>query len=176
MLGKIILNIFLLLALVALQLGLVTSLPYFMSGTNLVLISIVFILGVYGFWTALYWTIGVAVLLDIYSFVFFGDYLLSFLLILLMANFLFGFLFTNKSLYSFLMLVSFGYIFFEVFFIFFHYLEVFLQKGNFDIVFDGNFFTIKVIGLLSSLVVSVIVFNSLNFLTNKLKPVFLFRS
>jgi len=176
MFGKIFLNIFMLLAIVALQKGLVTSLPYFMSGTNLILISIIFILGVYGFWTALYWTIGTGMLLDIYSFVFFGNYLISLLLILFLAHFLFGFLFTNKSLYSFLTIVLLGYVFFEIFYTFFYYLEVFFKKGNFDIIFDRDFYTIKAFGLLSSLVFSVIVFNSLNFLTNKLKPVFLFRS
>lgn len=176
MIGKIILNIFLLLAIAALQKGFVVSLPYFLSGANLIIISIVFILGVYGFWTAFYWTIGAGAILDIYSFVFFGNYLLSFLLVLFLANFLFDYLFTNKSLYSFLMIVFVGSIFFEIFFTFFYYLEIFFKKGTFDIILDANFFSLKLYGALSNLIFSVIVFNALNFLSNKLKPVFLFRN
>lgn len=176
MIGKIFLNIFLLLAIVALQKGFIVSLPYFLSGTNLILISLVFMLGVYGFWTAFFWTIGAGVILDIYSFIFFGNYLLSLILVLFLAHFLFAHLFTNKSLYSFLMIVFMGYIVFELFFTFFYYLEVFFKKDNFDIVFDINFLELKSIGLLATLFVSILVFNILNFLSNKLKPVFLFRS
>ena len=176
MIGKILFNVFLLMATIAVQKGFIPSLPYFLSDTNIILISIVFILGIYGFWTALYWTIGTGIILDVYSFVFFGNNLLSLLLVLFIANFLFEHLFTNKSLYSFVMVVFLGSIFFEIFFISFYYLEVFMKKENFDIIFDGNFFSLKLFGLISNLVISVIIFNAMNFLSNKLKPVFLFRS
>lgn len=176
MLGKILLNSFLLLATVALQKGFIASLPHFLNGTNLILISIVFILGIYGFWTAFYWTIGIGAILDIYSFVFFGNYLLNFMLVLFLANFLFAYLFTNKSLYSFLMIVFFGSIFFEISFTLFYYLEILLRKGDFDIVFDSDLIILKTFGILSNLIISLIIFNVLNFLSNKLKPVFLFKN
>jgi hypothetical protein len=176
MFGKIFFNAFLLLAIIALQKGFVSSLPYFLTGTNLILISIVFILVVYGFRSAFFWTIGAGSILDIYSFIFFGNYLLSFLLVLLLINFLLVYLFTNKSVYSFLAMVFVAYVFFEIFYLFFYYLEVFLSKNDFNIIFNADFFQQKLFGLATTLFVSLLIFNSLNFLSNKLKPVFLFRN
>jgi rod shape-determining protein MreD len=108
MIYKIGINILAVAIIFVFQVSFLNSLPYFWGRGNLPLISIIFILAAFNFRTALWWALGFGLLLDVYSFGFFGVNVLSLLLVLAVIAYLLNNFFTNRSFYSFLVLVFFA--------------------------------------------------------------------
>ena len=66
MYGKIILNIFFSIFLVAMQLSFVSGLPSVFSNVNLVLVSLIFILAVGDLKFSIWWVAGTGLLMDVF--------------------------------------------------------------------------------------------------------------
>lgn len=170
---KIIANSVLILAVTAVQLSLIDSLPSPWNNFNLILSALIYIFIAEESSTALIWLFGLGFLLDIFSFHPFGVYLLSLALsMLLVYSLLFGF-FTNRSLYSLLALGFFatlGNAFF------FNLADFFLSRltggffaFNLNWIFFRSFFSQAVLNLAAV----YIIFHTLHYLSNRFRPVFL---
>lgn len=171
---KIFLNLILIVALIIGQLSFISSLPFGLNNFNFILVVLVFILMLSDFKMALWWAMGAGFLLDIYSFLPFGIYLISLFLTILVANFLLVNFFTDRSLDSFMALTFFSTLFYSLLF----YLSAFstgmLGKGV--ITFNQEFWLNLGIQLFLNLLFVFLFFYVISFVSKRLKPVFLDRS
>lgn len=103
---RIIINIALIIILAVAQVSFISGFNGWLDNLNLLLIILIFILGFAGLDSALYWAVGAGFILEIFSFLPFGVYLISLALTIAAASLLLNYLFTNRSLYSFLMLAA----------------------------------------------------------------------
>ena len=173
MIIKIITNTILIISLTVAQISLISGLPDLVGDLNLVLVVLIFILGFSNFDFAVWWTIGVGFLLEVFSFLPFGAYLVSLSLTLMVANFLLNYFFTNRSLYSFLALTGLATVIYELIINFYVliFIEINLVAGS----AAGNFwfFRLEQIGLNLSL--ALIIYYIIYFLGRNFKPVFLIK-
>jgi rod shape-determining protein MreD len=173
MYSRIFINFLLIIGLVLLQISLVNGLPVIFKNINLIIIALVFILGLGSFNLAFWWAVGSGFLLDLFSFMPFGINLFCLLTALLLVNFLLTNFFTNRSLYSFLVLNFFYTLIFRFFLITSNYLADSFVKKDFAINYNLNFFIDELSALILNFIIVVIVFYLLSFLSSRFKPVFL---
>jgi hypothetical protein len=173
---KILLNLIFIIFLSLFQISFISGLPSFFNNINFVLVVIIFILVLTNFKFSFYWFIGIGFLLDIYSFLPFGFYLICLFITLLFSNFLLNNFFTNRSMYSFLALTFFStcfYIF--IFNLIKFFLQIFADQTTF-FIFIKEFWINFLSQISLNLILAVILFYLINFLSNKLKPVFLLKN
>ncbi len=176
MYSKIGLNILFLFIVVLFQMAFINNLPWGFSKLNLILITLIFILGLIDFKFALWWSLGAGFLLDIYSFELFGIYLVVIILTIVITNFLLINFFTNRSLYSFLILSFLALLIYEIFLqLAFYITNVFSHQYYFRI-FELDFWVNVLQAEIYNLFLVIIVFYATNFITQKLKPVFLIKN
>ncbi len=123
---------------------------------------------------ALWWAIGLGFILDNFSFSIFGIHIISLILFAIIANFLLVHFFTNRSLYSYLALISLSTIIYEIF-ITAAYYTISRLSGLNQFIFTAYFFTGKIYELILNLLITVVLFYLLNYMSKKLKPVFLLK-
>lgn len=175
MFGKILINLFLILAIFSFQTAFISSLPAWLSGFNFIIIAIVFILIIGNLETALWWSIGCGALLDFFSFSNFSIHIISLILSVISAYFLLKYFFTNRSLYSFLALSGLALLFYDLLLFLLNFLSLFFKSADVSIAVNFNSIKNEVIYLIINLFLVVILFYLINFITNKFKPVFLYR-
>lgn len=173
MIIKIITNIILIISLGVVQISLVSGLPGMASNLNLVLVVLIFILGFSGFNFAAWWAVGLGFLLEIFSFLPFGAYLISLSLTIIIANWLLNYFFTNRSLYSFLALTGLAAVIYEL--IINLFVLIFVETNSAASLVAGNFWfsMLEQIGL--NLFLTLIIYYIIYFLGRNLKPVFLIK-
>lgn len=170
----IIVNLFFILILFLLQASFLSGLPV-LNNLNLILIILIFILSLKGVEFAFGWLLAIGFLLDIFSFLPFGMHLFSLFLTISLINFLVINFFTNRSLFSYLALVTCATILYEIFSRGMIYLFNLFYYKEAALVFNLNFFKAELYQLFSNLIFTIIIFYIVNFLYIKLKPVFLFK-
>ncbi|MBI4779071.1 hypothetical protein HY797_01295 [Candidatus Falkowbacteria bacterium] len=173
MIAKIITNIILIISLAIAQIALISGLPGIISGLNLVLVVLIFILGFSGLDFAVWWAVGIGFFMEIFSFLPFGAYILSLSLTVIAANFLLDYFFTNRSLYSFLALTGLATVIYELIINFF--ILIFTEINSSASIADSNFWLSLLeragLNLLSAFIIYYIIY----FLGRSLKPVFLIK-
>jgi hypothetical protein len=172
---KIILLAIAIILLGAIQLSLIKALPYPANALNLVIISVVFILLLADWHSALWWSFGLGLMLDFYSFAPFGLNLLSLAGTLFVTNFLLTNFLTNRSLYSFVILNAVAYLVYEIIIYALYFGLAFLIGESLPLIFDFNFFSGQVFGLALNLIVVSFLFYLLNFVSRRYLPFFLIR-
>jgi len=172
---RIIANIFFAAALVMIQLSFVNGLPFFLSSLNVVLTAAIFVLVLAGLETALWWPAAAGVLLDAFSFSPFGLHTASLAITIILASLLLDNFFTNRSLYSFLALSAASLLVYELAVNFFGFLAHYFGADRFPLVYNRLFWEVKLWQSLSNLIFVAVVFYIFNFVSDKLKPVFLAR-
>ncbi|GEM_PF-192305 len=170
---KTITNTFLIIALSAVQLSFISSLPGYLNDLNLILVVLVFVLGLGGLNQALWWAVGAGVLLDIFSFYPFGVFLIGLSLSVMAVNLLLTNFFTNRSLYSFFGLTIFFTLFYNLILNTFFYFLSPVGAETALFVFDVKFWTNLFARVAVNMAAALIVFYIVNFAGNKLKPAFL---
>lgn len=172
---KIFLNFILIVISSLIQFSFISILPFGLDNFNFALVALIVILLVSSFSTSLWWAIGVGFLLDIYSFLPFGVYLACFFFTVLVANFLLVNFFTDRSLYSFLALIFLSSICFNfLFYSFIYFLEIFGVTSA--VVVLGRIFWINLTWQIFFNTLAVfILFYVVNFVSQRLRPVFLKR-
>jgi len=173
MAAKIISNSLLIVVLAAAQIALVSGLPAWLANLNLLLVVLLFVLSFGGLELALGWAVGAGALLEIFYFLPFGAYLISFSLAVMAANFLMNYFFTNRSLYSFLALTASATVIYRLAV----YAVVFIfDKSGGALLSGGNFWLslFKQLGL--NLALTLIIFYLIHFLSRSFKPVFLVKN
>lgn len=175
MFGKILINTFLILTVFSFQTAFISALPAWFNGLNFIIIAVVFILIIGNLETALWWSIGCGALLDLFSFSNFSIHIISLILSVISTYFLLKYFFTNRSLYSFLVLSAFALIFYDLLLFLLNFLFLFFKNTNAGMAVNLNSIKNEIIYLLANLFLVIILFYLINFITNKLKPVFLYR-
>lgn len=97
------------------QISFISALPGWLDGFNVILLLLLFMIGLQNFEIALWWAFGLGLVLDFFSFSFFGAYTLSLLIVVVLIQFLLKNFITNRSLYSFLTACFFALFFYELF-------------------------------------------------------------
>jgi hypothetical protein len=97
------------------QVSFINSIPGSISSINLILFGLIWFFVFYDFKTSLYFSLSIGLLLDLFSFSFFGVYTLSLIATLILADFISSNLLTNRSIYSFLSLSFFLVLFYRLF-------------------------------------------------------------
>lgn len=175
MLKRIVLNFLIVLGLSTAQLAFIGGLPDIFSGLNLVIAALVFTLALKDFTSAALIAVGIGFIEDIYSFHPFGLHLISLFLTITLINFLFVSFLTNRSLYSFIALVTLA-----------NLIYIFVQEaltlglnyysgGGGGLALGMNFWTNAVYAIILNLFLTVIIFYLINFISQRFKPVFLVR-
>lgn len=168
----IIFNTIALLILVFIQLGFLTGLPLRLANLNLTLVALVFILVLTDLEVAFYWAIGFGFFSDLFSFYPFGSQLLSFCLTLSVIDFLLDKFFTNRSFYSFLALITAATVIYNILLLLIGgLLNLISGAAKLDSV--ANFWIAAGSELVYNLVAAAIIYYLQNYLSNRLKPVFL---
>jgi len=168
-------NVLAALILVFIQEGFLTGLPFGLASLNLTLIVLVFILVFTDLEAAFYWAIGLGFILDLFTFYPFGVHLLSYGLTLLATFLLLEKFVTNRSLYSFLALITAASVFYQVFIVLISSLiNLFSTSAGMD--FGINYWMFAGRELVFNLAAAIAIYYFQNFLSNRLKPVFLQKS
>jgi rod shape-determining protein MreD len=175
MYGKIIINLFLVLFVILLQLGFISGLPLYLSSLNLILIILVFILEIKNFKMSYLWAFMAGFLMDLYYFNAPGNYFFSLLIAVFFMNFLLENFFTNRSLYSFLALTFFGHLIFKFSWYIYNFSFSLISKSNFTYTFNFLFLKNELISLGLNWLAVVMGFYIVNFIGSNFKPVFLMR-
>jgi hypothetical protein len=153
----------------------VSSLPAWFANVNLVIIALIFIVGmgrsVLAFWLML----GVSFLMEIYSFMPFGIIILSMTVAYAIAYALLTYYFADRTLYSFLAITMISVFLYELFLLFFNYLINFLSRNGIEMSVDRWFWLSKFQGLAVDLILVLMIYHVINYLSRNLKPVFLIR-
>ncbi len=170
----IIANLFFIIILFLIQANFLSGLPV-LNNLNLILIISIFILSLRGLEFSINWLLAIGFLLDIYSFLPFGVHLVSFCLAVILINFLLVNFFTNRSLFSYLALVVCATIFYEIFSQAMVNFLNFIGGRELFFSFNQNFFKAELAQLILNLILTALIFYSLNFFNIKLRPVFLFK-
>ena len=173
MLGKTVLNSILILCLVAVQLGFLSGLPGWLSSTNLVLVVLVFLLGLYNLNMALAWAAAAGLLIDFFGFDLFGAHTTAFILAAIITDLLLVNFFTNRSLYSFLALTAMAFACYEITLLLFINGHSLITGGAYALIPGRSFFVVKSESLIMNLAAVLIIFFLLAFASKKFKPGFL---
>jgi cell shape-determining protein MreD len=134
---KFIFLFFLAFLIFLLQASFFNSLPGLWGRINLPLLFVISLFIFYNFKNSLYLSLFLGLFLDLFSFYFFGIYTISFLLTLFLADFVWANFFTNRSIYSFLILGAFLSLFYN--FILYLFLLMF-EKNSINVAWFGKYF------------------------------------
>lgn len=176
MIIRILINLFLIVLVTVFQLAFINNLPAWFGQFSLIIVILIFSLEFGQSRKIIWWFLLVGFLFDIYSPLFFGLWLCFWPLVFLFAKFLSVNFFTNKSLYSFLGLGFFTTLFYYFFFhLIFYILNIMASQSMTFFLFSKNFYINLLSGLIFNLLAVFVLFYVINFISDKLKPVFLFK-
>ena len=163
---------FLLFTMVALvQNSFIFALPPFFNQVNLVLIVAVFTLFFFDFRAAVFASVFLGFWLDIFSFNFFGLQMIVLFLAVLLAHWILTGWLTNRSLYSFLLLMLITTIGYNLANGFLQYLSVYNQSNFF---FNSSHFWLELAyQSFWSMLAALLMFSLAGLATRRLKPFFL---
>lgn len=156
------------------QISFISGLPFQMSNLNLILVILVLMLGFGDLYFVMWWSFGLGLVLDVFSFLPFGTHLIALPIAVYIAYFLLNNFFTNRSLYTFLALGAISTLVYELFLQLTNFL-LNINNGDFSFVKSSSFWMIKLSQLEFNLLAMLIFFNLLHFLSKRLKPVFLIK-
>lgn len=166
---KISLIIFLPLLLILGQFSLISALPGSLATANFILVCLIFVLVLVNWSWAAWWWLAAGLFTDIIGLSIFGLNLLSYGLTFLIIYWLLLNFFTNRSLYSFLLLNSLALIIFESLKLFWNWLFNAQAITN----FTWGYWLILGYKLLWSWLLTVIIFYLLTFISRRFLPVFI---
>lgn len=166
------LHLILIILLASIQLAFIQALPLGFNYLNIVLVILVFILILFDLNLAILWWLLSAWLFDILSFNHFGVYLIVFTFSFIILYWLLINFFTNRSLYSTLFLIAIATLLHDLGLQFINWLLSFLTERNITSMTMG-WWIIEVKRLLFNIVLSIIFFYALNFISHRFRPVFL---
>lgn len=169
MFWRIILNIILIILAVLLQISLINRLPLGFGYVNLLLVLLVYLLILLGPKPALYWFIGSGWLLDILSFNYWGLHLAASLLIYFLAVFLLTNVFTNRSLYSLIILVVAATLTYDL-------ITAPLVLENWRSFLNVVTWQMELKKVVANSIATIFLFYIFNLLTTRVQPVFLRQS
>ncbi len=177
MIFKILINLILIILITIFELSFVKNLPTFFGQFNLIIVVIVFSLEFFPTRKIVWYFLLVGFLFDIYLSFFFGFFIIFWPIVFLFSKFISSNFFTNKSLYSFFGITFFTTVFYYIFlYLSFYMWKYFSGEAISFFLFSKEFYLNMFSSVGLNLLVIFILFYFINFLSNKLKPVFLFKN
>jgi rod shape-determining protein MreD len=176
MYGRIIVNSLSVILLTMIQVGLVHALPGWLSGLNILILAIIFISVLSNFTYAWWWAVGAGIILDTFSFLPFGIYLISLALTALVIDYLWKSFFTNRSIYSFISLTFFAFIVYKIILYISTTLISLVLTQSFLIEISMKFWERELYALIVNLVFVILIFYLFTFASKSLRPVFLIKA
>lgn len=176
MYGRIIINLIIVVGLSIMQLSLIKALPGWLSFINLIIISLIFRLSLTNLKNAIIWAIGFGALIDLYTFFPFGFFLLNYVVIVILTYFLLNNFFTNRSLYSYLTLTLFALVSHTIIKYCLYIINNFFIGNKFFYGIYETFWLNEIKGIIVNLVLVLIIFNIVNIISQKFKPVLLIKA
>lgn len=173
---RLLLKFILVSTLALVQLSFVSGLPFWAKELNLVIVFLVLLLEFGGTGRQFWWFLLIGFIFDAYSPLPFGLFIFLWPLTFVFARFLSIGFFTNHSLYSFLGLTFFTTIFYYFFVhLFFYFWKILIaERAPFFLLVD-TFWASLVQGVVFNLALVAVLFYGANLLTDRLKPVFIFK-
>lgn len=164
---KILTNIIILIALGITQVSFLSTWLFPVDSLNLILSLIIFVTVIISYEKGLWWAFGLGIFLELYSALPFGIISLSLFFVVILINFLFSHIFTNRSFYSLLILGLIGTIFYNsVMFLF--YLILLITDFNVSF-FNFNFWLDFIWQPILNVIILSVVFFTCYISTNRLK-------
>lgn len=154
-----------------LQVSLIFAWPSFFNQINLVLIVLIFTLFFFDFSSSLQAVIISGFWLDIYSFNFFGFYLIFFFLTILLADWILTSWLTNRSLYSFLLLIILTTLSYNIIINLFWYFYNSNSSGFF--LWQDSFWYAVSWQMVWGALAALLMFNLVGFVARRFQPFFL---
>ena len=170
---RIFLFIFLIILSSLIQIGLLNSLDDWGNRINLILCLVVFITIIFNYSSGLWAAFIGGLILDLYSPLTFGIFTLIFLIIAILANFLFTNFFTNKSLYSLLALGGLASILYGLLFYIFVYLLFVSNLSDTYFLLDIVWLKNLMNQIILNSIILILFFIFVNKLSKRLKATFL---
>ncbi|MFA6254521.1 MAG: hypothetical protein WC675_00620 [Patescibacteria group bacterium] len=169
---KILVNLFSLVILGIIQVSFLTTWLPPISNLNLILSLVIFLTVIINYQKGLWWALGGGLFLELYSGLNFGVTTLSLILVVVEINFLFNNFFTNRSLYSLMILGFLGSLTYNLLVLIFSLVASAFGVFSLGINFWLYFFWPPILNL----VILAIIFFSYYISTVRLKNIFLFHS
>ncbi len=145
----------------------VGSLPYGFHSLHIVVLGIVFASLLTNVRVAAWWALGGGLILELFSFRFFGSHLIALFLVLLLVFFLFEKVVTNRSVYSLFISVLAATALYDLIFLLFDYWSGVELLPGLDLLKAFG------ISLACNGVIALAMFYIFNLATRRLRPVFL---
>ena len=136
---KIIYHIFFIIAISLLEFSFVNVLPRPLSFLSLSLCAIIFIAVMHDYLLALWWAFGIGILSNLFSIYSFGIIPISLLMSIIIINYLFTRIITNRSLYSLLALGFIGTLIYNFFLWLATNAAYYMQINEYRIILDRSF-------------------------------------
>lgn len=171
---KFFLNLILLFFYIILQISLLPSLGYPLNNLNLILSIIIFVIVIINYETGLWLAFGGGLILELFSIFPFGLITLSIVITAILLNSLFDNFFTNRSFYSLIILGLIGTFIYNFILFFANSVAYFMapERNFFDLWHVHYLYNLSWQIILNLIVLSLI-FLILNFISRKLKSVFI---
>ncbi len=171
---KISLAIIVSLIAVSLQVGFISALPGWFNQFELIVVILVFLSVMIDWRIALGWALGIGLILDSYTYAWYGQQLFGLAAVVGVSWFLGKNFFTNRSLYSFFALTFFASIVYRLTGIVFTEVSGFLSGGIF-LEFGRGFWLAQLSGVLANMAGAAGMFFIINTASKRFRPVFLVR-
>lgn len=168
-------HILIIIIIFAVENSFLSGLPLYLNRLNLMLIALVFVLGLVNLTAAVLWSIGFGILLDIYSFSFFGINVVSLILTVLLVNFFLVKFFTDRSLYTFLALTGLATVICELLSSALGHIGGILSGKEIIATWNGDFFKAEFFQISFNLAAAFLIFYSVHYISKRLRPVFLLK-
>lgn len=164
-------NLAIILILEIVQVSFLTTWPFPINSLNLILSAIIFVTVIFNYQRGLWWAFGGGVIWELYSGMPFGISSLTFIIVAVIINFLFNNFFTNRSLYSLLILGYLGTVVYSLIVFLVSFVFLTLNLGNYfaELRFWPNFFWQPLLNLL----ILTIIFFAFHNSTSRLRNIFL---
>jgi hypothetical protein len=162
---SVFINILAIVGLAFLDVALVANLPWGLHRLHLLLLALVFVVLLSNIRLAAWWALGGGIILELFSFTWFGKYLSLIFISLLVAQILLDKVLTNRSIYSVIIMTGLITLLWDIGFLLFDY----------QTVVWSWLYLIKNLGLslLYNIVAAGLIFYLLNTFSRRFQPVFL---
>lgn len=172
---KIIANLILIFVLAVLEISFASGLPGLAQNVDLLIVALIFVLILSGWRLALLWALTAGLIIDFYSFTPLGMNILGLAAAMVACQFLLNNFFTNRSLYSYIVLTAAATVVYDAVIIAGNLANNFFVQKDTILDFGLIFWLNKISGVGINIAIAAVGFYFLNIITKRVRPVFLFR-
>lgn len=169
-----IINVFFIILAALFQTSFLNNEPFPFNRMKIILLAIIFLTLTESFYNY-YWLIFGGLILEFYSQYYFGVLFLTYFITFFIIVWSFKNLFTNKSLYSFIIIGLIAFLSYNFFIYIFSGLTSLIMKNYLSIKLDQYYFLTLISEIILNLISLVILFIFYRFISKKMKAVFIIK-